>query len=87
MVAQIEPLVRMYQLSARHDQNDVFLIKEKLSEIKLHYNQIIRLVGKELFELLADINTRKLRNMRETHFLSADILPEFFSCESDITYK
>ncbi|MGP8153306.1 MAG: hypothetical protein ACLQBQ_04055 [Smithella sp.] len=78
MVAQIEPLVKIYQLSAKHDQNDVFLIKDKLSKVKLHYNQIIRLVGKELFELLADINTRKLREMRETHFLPHDILPSHY---------
>jgi hypothetical protein len=78
MVAQIEPLVKIYQLSARHDQNDVFLIKDKLSEVKLHYNQIIRLVGKELFELLTDVNARKLREMRETHFLPQDILPSHY---------
>ncbi len=75
MVAQIEPLVKIYQLSAKHDQNDVYLIKDKLSEVKLHYNQIVRLVGKELFELLTDINARKLREMRETHFLPHGILP------------
>ena len=28
LVAQIEPLVRMYQLSEKHDQNDVFLSKK-----------------------------------------------------------
>ncbi|PKN10372.1 MAG: hypothetical protein CVU72_01420 [Deltaproteobacteria bacterium HGW-Deltaproteobacteria-7] len=78
MVAQIEPLVRMYQLSEKHDQTDIFFIKDKLAETKLHYNQIIRLVGKELFELLADVNTRKLRDMRETHFPPRDILPGFF---------
>lgn len=77
LVAQMEPLVRMYQLSTKHDQNDVFLIKEKLADIKLHYNQITRLVGKELFELLADVNTRKLRDLRETHFDFNDILPSF----------
>ena len=78
MVAQIEPLVKIYQLSAIHDQNDVFLIKDKLSKIKLHYAQIVRLVGKELFELLADVNTRKLREMRETHFVPHDILPSHY---------
>ena len=82
MVAQIEPLVKIYQLSAKHDQNDIFLIKDKLSEIKLHYNQIFRLVGKELFELLDDINARKLREMRETHFPSNDILPSHYLANS-----
>ncbi len=78
LVSQIEPLIRMFQLSPKHDQNDVFLIKEKLSEIKLHHNQIIRLVGNELFDLLADINTRKLKDLRETHFPPNDILPGFY---------
>ncbi|MGA3279826.1 MAG: hypothetical protein ABSD50_02445 [Smithella sp.] len=78
MVAQIEPLIKIYQLSAKHDQNDVFFIKDKLSEIKLHYAQIVRLVGKELFELLADVNSRKLREMRETHFVPHDILPSHY---------
>lgn len=78
LVGQIEPLVKLYQLSAKHDQSDVFVIKDKLSKIKLHHNQIIRTVGKELFELLADVNTRKLRDMRETHFPSRNILPSSF---------
>lgn len=78
MVSQLEPLVRIYQLSERHDQNDVFFIKSKLSEIKMHSNQIIRLVGKELFELLAGISNRNLTNMREAHFLTRDILPSYF---------
>lgn len=78
LVEQIEPLVKMYQLSTKHDQNDVFMIKDKLSEIKRHHHHITRLAGKELFELLADVNTRKLRDMRETHFPPRDILPGFF---------
>jgi hypothetical protein len=78
LISQLEPLVRIYQLSERHDQNDIFFIKSKLSEIKLHNNQIIRLVGKELFMLLADINTKTLTNMRKTHFLTRDILPSHF---------
>ncbi|MFZ1036609.1 MAG: hypothetical protein WAN57_05330, partial [Smithella sp.] len=78
MVAQIEPLIKFYQLSAKHDQNDVFLIKDKLSDVKVHYAQIVRLVGEELFELLADVNTRKLREMRETHFVPHDILPSHY---------
>ena len=33
-------------------------------------------MGEELLHLLANINARKLRNMRETHFLSGEILPD-----------
>jgi hypothetical protein len=76
LVAHLEPLVRIYQLSPRYDQNEVFIIKDKLAEIKRRHNQIIRLVGEELLHLLANINAKKLRNMRETHFLSGEILPD-----------
>ena len=76
LVVHFEPLVRIYQLSQRHDQNEGFKIKDKLTDIKLHQNRIIRLVGKELFQLLADIQARNLRNMRETHFLPKDILSD-----------
>ena len=78
LVAHFEPLVRIYQLSQRRDQNEGFKIKDKLADIKLHQNQIIRLVGEELFALLADIQARNLRNMRETHFQPQDILPDNF---------
>jgi hypothetical protein len=76
LVAHLEPLVRTYQSSSKYDQTEVFIIKDKLDEIKRHHNQIIRLVGEELLHLLANINARKLRNMRETHFLSDEILPD-----------
>lgn len=78
LVAQMEPLVRLYQLSERYDQNDLFFIKNKIAEIKLHYDQITRLVGKELFEMFHDVNVRKLREMRETLFSSHNILPGYF---------
>jgi len=76
LVAHFEPLVRIYQLSPKYDQDEVFIIKNKLAEIKRHHNQIIRLVGEELLYLLANINAKKLRNMRETHFIPKDILPD-----------
>ena len=76
LVAHFEPLVRTYQLSSKYDQNEVFIIKNKLTDIKRRHNEIIRLVGEELLHLLANINARKLRNMRETHFLPGDILPD-----------
>lgn len=76
ILTHFEPLVRKYQLSQRYDQNEVFLITDKLADIKLHRNQIIRLAGKELFDLLNDIQVRKLRNMREANFPAEKILPD-----------
>ena len=78
LLAVFEPLVRTYQLSSRHDQSDGFKIKNQLTNVKLHSNQIIRLVGEELFTVLADIQDKNLRNLRETHFIPTDILPDNF---------
>jgi hypothetical protein len=76
ILTHFEPLIRKCQLSQTYDQKEIFLIKDKLADIKLHRNQIVRLVGKELFDLLNDIQIRKLRNMRETHFPAGNILPD-----------
>lgn len=75
LIAHCEPLVRIHQLS-NHNQDQIFMIKDKLADIKMRRNQIILLVGKELFELLNDIQVKTLRNLRETHFLSEHILPD-----------
>ena len=78
LLTHFEPLVRTYQLSSRHDQSDGFKIKNHLTNVKLHQSKIIRLVGAELFGVLADIQAKKMRNLRETHFLPTDILPDSF---------
>jgi hypothetical protein len=78
LVAHFEPLVRTYQLSQRHDRDEGFLIKDKLADIKRHRDRILRSAGEELFQLLADINAKNLRNLRETHFAMSDILPDNF---------
>jgi len=78
LVDKLEPLVRIYQLSDKHDQNDIFLLQEKIADVKVRHHQILLAVGRDLFEMLADVNHRKLRNMRETHFSAQDILPGYF---------
>ena len=78
LVAHFESLFRVYQLSEIHNQNESFKIRDKLTDIKIHQNRISYLVGQELFLLLADIQAKNLRNMRETHFLSKDIFPDDF---------
>lgn len=75
LIAHCEPLLRMHQLS-HHNQDQIFIIKDKLADIKMHRNQIIGLVGEELFGLLNEIQVKKLRNLRETHFRPEDILPD-----------
>lgn len=78
LVAHFELRVRTNQLSPRHADLEGFKTKEKLAEIKLNQNRIIRLAGEELFQLLTDIQNRNLRDMRETHFHAGQILPGIF---------
>lgn len=78
LVAHFEHLVRTYELSPKHADAEKFRIREKLAEIRLHQSRLIRLSGEELFSLLTDIQSRGLRNMRDTHFHPEQILPDVF---------
>lgn len=77
LIIHFEGIIRASELSYRPDQFVSFKIKEKLTEIKLNQNRIVRLVGEELFQLLADVNA-SLRNIRESNFPPQDILPDNF---------
>ena len=78
LITHFEGIIRASELSYRPDQFVSFKIKEKLTEIKLNRNRIIRLVGEELFQMLAEINTDSLRNIREANFPREQILPDIF---------
>lgn len=78
LVENFEQRIRSYQLSSRQGDVEGFRTREKLAEIKLNQNRILRSAGKELFQILTDIQTRHLRNMRETHFSAGQILPDVF---------
>ena len=78
LLTHFEGIIRASELSYRPDQFVSFKIKEKLTEIKLNQNRIIRLVGEELFQILADINASNLKNIRESNFPSEHILPDNF---------
>ncbi len=78
LITHFEGIIRSSELSYRPDQFVSFKIKEKLTEIKLNKNRIIRLVGEELFQMLADINANSLTNIRESNFPREQILPDIF---------
>jgi hypothetical protein len=78
LITHFEGIIRSSELSYRPDQFVSFKIKEKLTEIKLNQNRVIRLVGEELFQILADINASSLRNIRESNFPPEYILPDNF---------
>lgn len=77
-VASLEALVRTSELSRNYDQMEWLRAKEKLAEIKQSRRRIVRLAGEELFHVLADVQARNLRDIRESNFPAEYILPDGF---------
>ncbi len=78
LITKFGVLIRTYELSQQYDQLELFKIKEKLTEIKHNHKRLVRLVGEELFQVLADVQAKNLKNFRESNFPSEDILPDTF---------
>jgi hypothetical protein len=78
LIKRFEILVRTYELSRQYDRDELFKMKEKLTEIKQNQKRIIRLVGEELFQVMADIHAKNLKNIREANFPAELILPDHF---------
>ncbi len=78
LIGRFEKLIRDYQLSQKLDQIEVIRFREKLTDIKHQKKNIVRLAGEDLLQLLTDINTDHLNNIRESNFPPEDILPENF---------
>ncbi|MHB8773199.1 MAG: hypothetical protein ACYC7J_19565 [Syntrophales bacterium] len=77
-VASLEALVRTSELSRNFDQLEWLKAKEKLAEIKQSRQRIVRLAGEELFHVLADVQARNLKDIRESNFPAEYILPDGF---------
>jgi len=77
-IANFEDIIRSYELSHAHDPFESFKIKEKLNELKYNQKRILLHVGDELFQLMTDIHSNILRNIRESNFQSEHILPDNF---------
>lgn len=78
LMANLETLIRTFELSRNYDPYEFLKMKAKLTEIKQNRKRIIRGVGEEMFGLLADVNARDLKNVRESIFPSEHILPDTF---------
>ena len=78
LITKFEILTRTFELSRQYDQHEWLKMKEKLTEIKNNQKRIVRLVGEELFQVLAEVHARNLKNTRESNFPSEDILPDNF---------
>jgi hypothetical protein len=78
LITHFEGIIRASEFSYRREQFVSFKIKEKLVDIKFNQHRIVRLVGEELFQMLADVNATSLRNIRESNFPPQNILPDNF---------
>lgn len=78
LIANIEDLVRTYELSPGADPSEGFKLKERLTEIRQSRNQILLHAGLELFQVVAELNAAGLRSTRESIFPPGDILPDHF---------
>ena len=78
LAARFETFIRTYELSPDFDQHDWLKMKEKLTEIKNNRRRIVRLVGEELFQMLADVHIQNLKGIRESNFPAEYILPDNF---------
>ncbi|MBN2437661.1 MAG: hypothetical protein JXL20_03580 [Deltaproteobacteria bacterium] len=78
LTAKLENIIRTHELSRHYDQLEWLKMKEKLIEVKHNQRRIVRLVGEELFQVLADVQARNLKNIRESNFPAEYILPDNF---------
>ncbi len=78
LIRKYENLIRTTELSRQYGQFEWLKMKEKLAEIKQNQNRIVRLVGEEMFQILADVQIRDLKNIRESNYSSEYILPSNF---------
>ena len=78
LITKFEILIRTFELSRQYDQHEWLKMKEKLTEIKHNQKLIVRLVGEELFQVMADVHAKNLKNIRESNFPSEYILPDHF---------
>ena len=78
LITKIEVHIRTFELSRQYDEHEWLRMKEKLAEIKRNQKRIVRLVGEELFRVLADVHLKSLKNIREANFPAEEILPDNF---------
>lgn len=78
LITKFEVLIRTFELSRQYDEYEWLKMKEKLAEIKRNQKRIVRLVGEELFRVLADVHLKSLKNIREANFPAEEILPDNF---------
>ena len=78
LVQNLELHLRDSQLSRDFDQAEWLKTKEKLSGIKRDRSRLVRQVGEELFQVLAEVQARNLRNIRGANFPPESILADHF---------
>jgi hypothetical protein len=75
---QIKNIVRKYQSARSQEISDSAKTKETLSNVLQNRDTVLRDVGNELFQILADVNQNELRTIREANFGEHRLLPDNF---------
>jgi hypothetical protein len=74
--AQIKNIIRKYESPRVQEINDSSKTTESLSNVLQNKDMVLRDVGNELFEILADVNQNELRTIREANFGAHKLLPD-----------
>jgi len=73
---QIKNIIRKYQSTRSQEISDSAKTKETLSSVLQNSDAVLRDVGNELFQILADVSQNELRTIREANFGAHKLLPD-----------
>jgi hypothetical protein len=73
---QIKNIIRKYESTRFREIDETAKTKETLSNVLQHNDELLRKVGGELFQLIADVNQNELQTIREANFGTHMMLPQ-----------
>ncbi len=75
LIVHFKNVIRQYESSPRK-QEEVIQLKRELSEILERKKMILRSAGNELFQHLTEVQSKELKEMRESNFGAEAVLPD-----------
>lgn len=76
LAAQIKNIIRKHDLTGEENIGDTSKTKEALSNVLQNNDGLLRNVGRQLFDLLAEVNRNELKTIREANFGTDQLLPD-----------
>ncbi|QTA91391.1 hypothetical protein [Desulfonema magnum] len=75
LIVHFKNIIQQYE-SSPHKQEEAGQLKRELSEILEKKKKILRNTGNELFQHLTEVQTKELKEMRESNFGAEAVLPD-----------